>query len=86
MYFENVPRVVCRRVVFGPSHVPYYSAVVQRRYGLERPSVGLAVWIALRAFRAPDRVRGGFRGAPGNLPGAIPETFWTSPEGFGGRF
>ena len=49
-------------------------------------SVGLAVWVALRASRAPDRVRGGFRGAPGSLPGVIPEAFWTSPEGFGGRF
>ena len=46
----------------------------------------VAAWIALRAFRAPDRVRGGFRGAPGSLQDLISEAFWTSPEGFGRRF
>ena len=49
-------------------------------------SVGLAVWIALRAFRAPDRVRGGFRGAPGSLQGVILDAFWTSLEASGDVF
>jgi len=51
-----------------------------------RVSMRLAVWIALRASRAPDRVRGGFRGAPGSLQDLISEAFWTSREGFGRRF